>query len=59
MYVAYPCNDITYFTVYTLLTAWQTYTTNTIKDGEEDEFAGFTIMDFDRPDGTMIGPECE
>ncbi|WWC92590.1 uncharacterized protein L201_007549 [Kwoniella dendrophila CBS 6074] len=37
-----------------------TYTTNTIKATRtDDEFAGYTTMDFDRPDGSLIGPESQ
>ncbi|WWD22919.1 hypothetical protein CI109_107414 [Kwoniella shandongensis] len=35
-----------------------TYTTNTIKAiRSDDEFAGFTTMAFDKPDGSFIGPK--
>nr|XP_018260078.1 uncharacterized protein I303_06995 [Kwoniella dejecticola CBS 10117]OBR82236.1 hypothetical protein I303_06995 [Kwoniella dejecticola CBS 10117] len=37
-----------------------TYTTNTIKAKEsDDEFAGFTTMGFEKPDGSMIGPPSQ
>ncbi|WWC73867.1 uncharacterized protein I206_107839 [Kwoniella pini CBS 10737] len=37
-----------------------TYTTNTIKaEKSDDEFAGYTTMGFDKPDGSMIGPPSQ
>ncbi|WVR09713.1 hypothetical protein IAU60_006789 [Kwoniella sp. DSM 27419] len=37
-----------------------TYTTNTIRaTRSDDEFAGFTTMAFDRPDGSFIGPKSQ
>jgi hypothetical protein len=35
----------------------QTYTTNTIKAGADDEFNGNTFLCFDRPDGSMLASE--